>query len=370
FVQACLRARWEPAALESARALSARPGFDWEAVGALAQREGVAQLLHAVTREADLLPDALAQTLRRAYFQTARQNLLLFREIAQLLARLEEAGVPVIVLKGAALAEIVYANPAVRPMCDMDLLVSQGDLPFVLRTLRSLDYEITPPLAFRAEVLARKRSKALASVLEVHWWLFVAPQYGYALATEALQETALPFELEGAPALALGPESQLMHLCGHLLLHHPGESHRWLWLHDIAEVLVAYREVLDWDRVREHTRRLRLEAPVRTLLDMIIERWQLPRPAQLRAWAESSGLSEQERLEAPNPSKGKRLLTDLQEIRGLGFKVEFLWRNLFPPFGYMREIYAVRHAALVPLTYPYRWFLALQEGLKGRSNRR
>jgi hypothetical protein len=252
-------------------------------------------------------------------------------------------------------------------MCDVDLLVAQGDLPFVLRTLRGLDYEVTPPLAFRAEVMARKKGKALAPVLEVHWWLFVAPQYGYALSTATLRKSALPFEIEGAPALALGPEAQLIHLCGHLLLHHPGESHRWLWLHDIAEVLVAYRGVLEWDLVREHARRLRLEAPVRTLLDLVIERWQLPRPAQLQGWTRTGGVSEREGLEAPSSSRGKRLLADLQEIRGLGFKVEFLWRNLFPPFGYMREIYAVRHAALVPLTYPYRWFLALREGLKGRS---
>ncbi len=52
----------------------------------------------------------------------------LYRELAQVVRACNDAGVPVILLKGAHLAEAVYGNIALRPMVDVDLLVKQADL--------------------------------------------------------------------------------------------------------------------------------------------------------------------------------------------------------------------------------------------------
>jgi len=48
-----------------------------------------------------------------------------YAELGQLLRSLKDRGVEVIVLKGAALAETVWKNIALRPMADMDLLVDR-----------------------------------------------------------------------------------------------------------------------------------------------------------------------------------------------------------------------------------------------------
>ena len=38
-----------------------------------------------------------------------------------------QAGVPFLVLKGAALAHLVYGDPRLRPMRDVDLLIRKAD---------------------------------------------------------------------------------------------------------------------------------------------------------------------------------------------------------------------------------------------------
>ena len=54
---------------------------------------------------------------------------------------LQDAGVRVIVLKGVALATLVYSDPNVRPSQDIDLLCREEDYRKVRDTLVSLGYD-------------------------------------------------------------------------------------------------------------------------------------------------------------------------------------------------------------------------------------
>jgi Uncharacterised nucleotidyltransferase len=48
----------------------------------------------------------------------------MFEDVSSAMA---QAGVPLLVLKGAALAQLVYEDPRLRPMRDVDLLVRKTD---------------------------------------------------------------------------------------------------------------------------------------------------------------------------------------------------------------------------------------------------
>jgi hypothetical protein len=361
FIIGCLRGRWDPEALTAVRPLSDLPNFSWDKALATARRERVAQLLYTVLKESDWPPPPFMAQLRAIYFRTAKNNILTFRELAALLTRLNEAGIAVIVLKGAALAEAVYGNRAVRPMVDVDLLVRPEDVPVALQVVKGLDYKIAPPLAYRAEVMAVKTTPISTLTVEIHWGLFVAPQYWYAFPAETLWRSALPLAIDNAPALMLAAEAQLLHLCGHLLLHHPGETYRWLWLHDIAETIMANQAQLDWSLVRRYAVQLGLETPVWALLHSVVERWRLPAPPPLQRWGEACGQPiGATLLEPAGDANWPRMMADIWAIRGLRHKAAFIWRNLFPPFNYMREIYDIQRTFFVPFAYPYRWFLGLR----------
>lgn len=91
----------------------------------------------------DLLPPAVAAAWQAAYRYNAQRQLYLAHQLGQALAALNAAGVPVLLLKGAALAHTLYAHPAGRPFRDLDLLIRPGQTTAAFATLRQLGYTPT-----------------------------------------------------------------------------------------------------------------------------------------------------------------------------------------------------------------------------------
>ena len=379
FLRLCLRGRWDPAAAEAAAGQSAAGRVDWPAACRAAEREGVAPLLYQITRDwgpAAGLPQAAGEQLRRAYMGTARRNAILFGELERILPALAGAGAPVILLKGAALAQTVYGNIAVRPMADLDLLVREKDLPAALGALPALGYEITPPLVYRSEVLLRRSIGVDKAPVELHWSLLIPPYYHYNGLLDWAWQTALPAaaSTRSSSARMLGPEAQVLHLCGHLQWHHPGAPDvRQLWLHDVAEVIARHRDEIDWDRLLAWAQEYDLVLPAqRTLARVAADYWSRPgegwRPPvpggildRLRGLEPSPGERHLDAyLTAGGLSAAGRLRAELAALPGGRARLDFGRRNLFPPAGYVRACYRVPHRLLVPLYYPYRWLLALR----------
>lgn len=367
YLRHCLAARWEPGALDQARALRDAGALDPAALRDALRAGGVGPLIYAVARGRDVLPPALEDELKLAYYQVARSNLLRFQELGRVLRALEAAGIPALVLKGAALAEAIYENPGVRPMCDLDVLVQEGDVPPALHVLRNLGYQIIPPLTYRCEVMLKKAGDP-PQILELHWNLFVVPYYLTRLPLSWFWETAIPATLGGAPGLILGPEAQVLHLCGHLSLHHPSEeTARLLWLYDVAALLRAFEDRIDWPLLIDQARRCDLILAVKaTLLSGILPRWPglLPEPVVEHLRTASPTPNEAQivrQLREGYGSRARRLLHELAQLPAGRARRRFLWRNLFPPLPYMQQIYEVQRRWLVPLYYPYRWWLGLRK---------
>ena len=251
FLICCLRSRWETEALRAAQAAAPRSDPDWQAVARLAADQAVGPLLYAALRGQAWAPGWLAADLRRAYDLNGLRNALLIRELANALAHLRTEGIPTIVLKGAALAENIYANIALRPMLDLDVLVHREDAPAALAALAALGYarehaEARPGLAldYECEVMLRKPGRP-EIILELHWGILDSPRLQRTLPMAWFWQAAVPARIDGRPAAMFGPEAQMLHLCTHLALHHRGEG--LLWQHDIVEILHRYGRDLDWD---------------------------------------------------------------------------------------------------------------------------
>ena len=70
-------------------------------------------------------PPWVMAELKRTHDDNTARNMIFRLELIKVLKSLRQAGIPVIVLKGAALLELVYKNPSLRPMSDLDLLVPE-----------------------------------------------------------------------------------------------------------------------------------------------------------------------------------------------------------------------------------------------------
>jgi len=94
---------------------------------------------------------------------------------AEARSRFEAAGIPCLLLKGRAFAQLLYAPGEIRPYGDSDLLVAERDLLGAEAVLRALGYRSlnhrgghVAPEPLHAEHWARERAHA---AIDLHWRL-------------------------------------------------------------------------------------------------------------------------------------------------------------------------------------------------------
>jgi hypothetical protein len=236
----------------------------------LARRHGVSPLLFWQLKKGGILEGdsplhrAELESLRWDYLSAIAEGFLRDRELTRVLEALERVKVQVLVLKGAVLAHTVYPDPALRLMCDLDLLVRQADLDRLGQVLKGLGYVHHPeppqPLnpfntEFTGETTFRYLENGYSTAVDVHWNLFANDlfQRTVALDADSLWARAVPVQLGSVTALALSPEDTLAHTCLHISLH--GFAHPRGYV-DIMQ-LVATEEI-DWHLFSKRVRRCRI----------------------------------------------------------------------------------------------------------------
>ena len=239
------------------------PRSDWGAIAALAARHGISPLLYQALTEsgvASAVPSEILQSLREAFLINGARNALLYHDLGQLLTALQQNSIPVIVLKGAHLAALVYDNSALRKMNDIDVMVKNTDLEKTQSILQRLGYapdsykSTTPPE--RDHHLPRM-VKGSGPCIEVHWAI-ASPAVPFNIDTKGLWQRAQPVTIGGAATLALSYEDLLLHLCVHTTSHY---SERFSITHapfclglrplcDIATLIDRYKNEIDWQKLQ------------------------------------------------------------------------------------------------------------------------
>jgi Uncharacterised nucleotidyltransferase len=363
FLAACLRLRHDPGAIEAAREASRRLNVSSAALLEAIDRERIGPLLHHTAGARALLPRAVAEAVRQSYRVTGARNVLLLRELRHCLHALAAAGVPAIVLKGAALADAVYRNASLRPMLDLDLLVRRRDIPAARRALEELGFALdgieTHPGA-RAEhenELALSKPGPVPVSIDMHWSLVDSPYYQSRMAMDWFWETARTLPIAGGPALTFGTEALLLHLSAHLILHHGGTG--LLWWNDLIEVAAFERGRVDWLELCARARHYELRLAAREVLARLAAEWHVPVPSDVlgRLAAEPPSRRESElfALMQSGAPVGQRFWTDLAGMPDWRQRMRFARTNLLPSAAYMRQRYGIRHRLLLPVYYPYRW---------------
>lgn len=229
---------------------------DWEELLRQSDRHKVTPLLYHRLRNCHpdlLIPDGITGKLRQAHLDNSARNLRLYSHLGKILRLLRLENIPVIALKGAYLAELVYAHHALRFMNDLDLLVHEDDLMKVDALL--LEMGCTPTVYHRTVdgncefvYIMPKRDVCL----EIHWSI-LPPQFPFPIDTDGQWERSRPVIIAGVEAAVFCPEDLLLHLCLHAGCTHGFEPGLRLF-NDIIEILRQHEADIDWSLVHRLTR--------------------------------------------------------------------------------------------------------------------
>lgn len=329
-------------------------GLPWPTVIDSARRHGLAPLLFAALRNRDrlhMLPPTAANALETAYHATWTANTLALERLAALHAALAAAGVPLMVLKGAALLAAGHAERGTRPLGDLDLLTRPPHARKACALLAAAGYtpqiELRPGLALRCYGEHAFFSQTGPNVqVDLHWQPFSRPSLWRAALSRWFWASTTTVTVSGQPLQVLEPTAQLLHQCVHALIH--GPHPQLLWTYDIARLI--HRSPIDWEKLLEAARAFALTPGVFAALALTARDWGLPlppalrarparMPAQLRWWA------------ATRSTPALRLLADGLYLRRPGAALTLWGAALFPSPTYMAWRY--RGAGHTPLWRHY-----------------
>lgn len=251
-------------------AASLRSIDDWNRLVLAAEAHGLAPLLHAhVDASGISLPSDARRVLRGLYLRYRQSAHVRMRVLDRILAEFEEAGVDTLVLKGAALANLIYPEPALRPMGDLDFLVKPDQLPLAQTTLAHAGFAPLSPSNGRfpdRHVVAVGSSEGLTIKVELHHSLFPR-QSSDSSPLDELFRSRRAFRVGDRTAFTLGNEAMLWHLCRHLVFHADVFTRlRLIWIADVASFAEEFVQEIDWELLR-HSRPIVLD--VLSLLDLV-----------------------------------------------------------------------------------------------------
>jgi hypothetical protein len=259
----------------------------WDEVLAQLKDHRMAPLLYVHLKGAGVeLPQEARYSLQSLYVRHQWAAQVRRRVLGEIMAAFEADNIPALVLKGAALGYLVYPEPGLRPMSDLDILVPRSEVWRAGRVLAELGFDIplTPDrkLSHRHLPIATRRSEELLVAVEIHHQLMSdyfdnARAYVRAALASVSRHSVgeglvtsnragerrlageqswpaldpLPFSLDGLTIHTLGHEAMLGHVCQHLISHvNVWDYARLIWVADLVSLAERFASEIDWGQVR------------------------------------------------------------------------------------------------------------------------
>ena len=261
--------RWQLAAGNAPDPAPDLAGVAPQALARLAARHALEGLLLRALDEQGAPGQPFLEAARAVAFPAVTGNLRRIAELHRVLEVLASADVPVLALKGPALAVQAYGDVSLRSYGDVDVLVPQHEARRSVQALLGAGYGDrraqpgrTPgPNLWHDWGFTAPDGKTL---VELHWSLTSPRRFPAVDSGEAwLDAGRTDVSIGGAPVPALAPELLLPLLAIH------ATAHSWGWLEfptSVAGLVARTGPAMDWDAVLERVVRWR----VRRLLSVAL----------------------------------------------------------------------------------------------------
>jgi hypothetical protein len=200
------------------------------------------------------MPESVQRQLQHACRRNAIRNRLFQRELVGIAEHLGASRIPLVPLKGVALADRLYGDISYRVCSDIDVLVPRHAVIRAVAVLGAEDYlpehelwsgpnDMDLFLDSDIEAGFRCRNRAAAPLIDLHW--DVARRWrADGKAIDDLWAEASPAMLWGIGTCRLSPEWEVLYLAVHAV------RHRWRdlkWLVDIHDCCSLLH--VDWNRL-------------------------------------------------------------------------------------------------------------------------
>ena len=210
---------------------------DWDALRDLAQRWQVEPTVFGNLRSefAATIPPTVLSDVAALRQQSRARAVSRTLVLMHLVTAFERAGIPVIVLKGPAVAIAGYDDYSRRTFSDADFLVRRKDLAVARDLLLGRGFLREYPPEMERSLIADQHALELADSsfkVELHWSL-LSRHLRFDLDVDELWKKAYQVECMGAPMSVLANEYLFLYLCAH------GAKHEWMifrWICDIAQL--------------------------------------------------------------------------------------------------------------------------------------
>lgn len=303
------------------------------------------------------------QGARRPSSLTAWRNIRMMRLLERLALHFEQARIPLMALKGAALHLLVLDNPGARPMADVDLLVRPQDADRARHLLEQLGGLRGEPLV-REDFFPRYHYEVEYSFgtvhpvkIDLHVRPFRPLRYAQCLPDDAFWKHCREVPIGRGRIRVPSTEHMLIHLAVHAAVHGAVEGR---WLHDIHLWIETYGGQLDGDRLTTTARQWGLAAPMRLALRRTLAAFPATRlPDAVGPMLDARGSCAdilalwQAPRDADHPLA--QLLINLLCTRGLRFRLGYLRAILLPHRVHMADWYGAPHRGWLVAAHALRW---------------
>ena len=251
-------------------------------------REGLAPFFfhHFKSSASSLISSTALDGLRHSFIANVALHLNREGALLQILNHFERQRISCLVLKGMALAYLIYPDPATRTMGDIDLLIQPNQIRQASETLVSLGYRPISHYAEYEEELLHFGGelafyKERESLVELHWML---EQYerlrGIIRIDEgALWQRTITYSVNGVMVRTLCLEDQLLTLSIHLGLVHRMQGLKWLL--DIDRVIRTFDRQIDWALLMQRAKTWGIRRLLSHVLWMSKETFGTPLPPEV-----------------------------------------------------------------------------------------
>jgi Uncharacterised nucleotidyltransferase len=291
--------------------------------------------------------------LRTAYLRDELRSKAYSRIGRDVTSIFSSAGIPAVLLKGAALAETVYEKPGLQHAHYLEILVKNSDAGSAVGLLPSLGFSrLGSPLGAKGQAVELVHESGLPLI--IHRRLFRVPFYD--ISSADIWARSRIQTVSGSSIRLLSPADNLTHICGSVFDAGSHESLRWVC---DAWFLIHRYPNLGWEILLNHASTGRMALSLFVTLDYLAERLNAPIPAgvlnRLCVAASKSGSIECE-IALFGVQKNARggLMKILRCDGGWSTRAWVMKWALLPSPTYVRWVHEVPWAWLLPFYYLYR----------------
>lgn len=333
-------------------------GPDIESLCTAAEEHGVAALLWTGLAGARGAAASLRTALEPSARAAAARDLIAQRELRGLLDAFADAGIPVLLTKGTALAYSVYPRPWLRPRIDTDLLVRRHDAGAAERVLEGRGYKRSDALSSGELVshqlaFARTDAHHVRHVIDLHWKVANPQIVADALPFDDLWKDAQPAALLGPSARVPSTVASVALACVHRLAHHQGHE-RLIWLYDL-KLLTAVMDQRDWEALRDLSCERNIASLCLDGLQAARTRLQASVPHDIEVALALAAPEESARAYVDGPVRKRDvLISDMKTLGSWRERFRLAREHAFPPAAFMRHRYSGHSWWPLPALYVHR----------------